>query len=155
MLINTSNGDLRRSITYLQSASRLAHSTDPPSAITPADIQEIAGVVPDAVINDFAASLGIDVETADGMDVDDDKKVPNGSFDAIRAKVKEIVREGYSASQLLSQLHDLIVEHQTLTARQKSQSALALAEADKALCDGADEELWILEVALNIHKAVS
>ena len=92
---------------------------------------------------------------ASPMDVDDDKKVPNGSFDAIRSKVKEIVREGYSASQLLSQLHDLIVEHPTLPALQKAKSAMAIAEADKALCDGADEELWILEVALCVHKAVS
>jgi replication factor C subunit 2/4 len=29
-----------------------------------------------------------------------------------------------------------------------------MAEADKALCDGADEELWILEVALRIYKAI-
>ena len=53
------------------------------------------------------------------------------------------------------QLHDLIVLHPTLTARQKAKCALAMAEADKALCDGADEELWILEVAVRIHKAVS
>jgi replication factor C subunit 2/4 len=55
----------------------------------------------------------------------------------------------------LRQLHDLIILHPTLGARQKSHCALALAEADKALCDGADEELWILEVALKVHKAVS
>ncbi|THG98581.1 hypothetical protein EW026_g3634 [Hermanssonia centrifuga] len=152
-LINTSHGDLRRSITYLQSASRLAKSTDPPSVISPEDIQEIAGVVPDSVINDFASSLGVDVTANGGMDLDDDRKAKG--FDGIRSKVREIVREGYSASQMMSQLHDLMVEHPTLTARQKAQSALALAEADKALCDGADEELWILEVALRIHKAVA
>ncbi|KAJ3554786.1 hypothetical protein NM688_g2930 [Phlebia brevispora] len=140
MLIYTSQGDLRRSITYLQSASRLAHR-----------------VVPDRVIKDFAATLGIEVTVDNDMDVDMDsvKRKRAANFDAIRKKVKEVVREGYSASQLLSQLHDLIVEHPTLSARQKAQSALALAEADKALCDGADEELWILEVALNIHKAVA
>lgn len=53
------------------------------------------------------------------------------------------------------QLHDLVVLHQTLPARQKAICALAIAEADKALCEGADEELWILEVALQIHKAIS
>jgi len=42
-----------------------------------------------------------------------------------------------------------------LPARQKAICALAIAEADKALCEGADEELWILEVALQIHKAIS
>lgn len=30
-----------------------------------------------------------------------------------------------------------------------------MAEADKALCDGADEELWILEVALRVYKAIA
>jgi replication factor C subunit 2/4 len=53
------------------------------------------------------------------------------------------------------QLHDLIILHATLNAREKSLCALAFAEADKALCDGADEELWILEVGLRVHKAIS
>jgi len=42
-----------------------------------------------------------------------------------------------------------------LTARQKSACALALADADHALCDGADEELWVLQVALRASKAIS
>ena len=53
------------------------------------------------------------------------------------------------------QLHDLVILHPTLTGRQKSRCALAFAEADKALCDGADEELWILEIGLCVHKAIS
>ncbi|KAF7304673.1 Replication factor C subunit 2 [Mycena kentingensis (nom. inval.)] len=146
-LISTSSGDLRRAITYLQSASRLSSSTTPPTPITPTDIQEIAGVVPDAVVKDFATVLAIDA-----MQVDDNSK---NSFHPIQKKVKELIREGYSAAQLLSQLHDLIVLHPTLTGRVKSNCALAIAEADKALCDGADEELWILEVALKVHKVVS
>lgn len=99
-LISTSQGDLRRSITYLQSASRLANSTSPPTPITPADIQEIAGVVPDEVVQNFAAALGIESDT---MDVDGVTNKRKG-FDEIRRKVKEIVREGYSASQLLTQV---------------------------------------------------
>lgn len=153
-LIETSGGDLRRSITYLQSASRLSSSTNPPVPITPHDIQEIAGVVPTAVINDFARTLGVPI--VEDMDVDD---LPaNGKlkgFNAVQKKVKGIMREGYSASQTLSQLHDTIILHPTLPARQKAKCALAFAEADKALCDGADEELWVLEVGLCIHKAVT
>jgi len=88
------------------------------------------------------------------MDVDDGGQKVKG-FEDIKKKVKGLMREGYSASQILSQLHDLIILHPTVTARQKSQCALAFAEADKALCDGADEELWILEVGLRVHRAVS
>ncbi|KIK97081.1 hypothetical protein PAXRUDRAFT_137031 [Paxillus rubicundulus Ve08.2h10] len=155
-LIDTSNGDLRRSITYLQSASRLSASTTPPTAITPRDIQEIAGVVPSAAINDFARTLGVDVP--EDMTIDDAPADPKRKgFDTIQRTVKNLMREGYSASQLLSQnqLHDVIIDHQTLPARQKVKSVLAIAEADKALCDGADEELWILEVALQVHKSLS
>ncbi|KAJ8078582.1 Subunit of heteropentameric Replication factor C (RF-C) [Marasmius tenuissimus] len=148
-LIQNSNGDLRRAITYLQTAHRLSSATSPPTKITPRDIQEIAGVVPDDVIDDFARALGIEV--SGGMDVD--VKAPR--FDMIKKKAKEICREGYSATQVLSQVHDLIVAHPTLQARQKSACALIFAEADKALCDGADEELWILEIALRVQKAVA
>ncbi|KAJ3562967.1 hypothetical protein NP233_g9246 [Leucocoprinus birnbaumii] len=151
-LINVSNGDLRRAITYLQSASRLSSASIPPTPILARDIQEIAGVVPDKVVNEFARALGIDIED-DDMDVDG---ITNGktNFTAIQKKVKAIVREGYSATQILSQLHDLVVLHPLLNSKQKSACALVFAEADKALCDGSDEELWILEIALRVNKAV-
>ncbi|KAF9466309.1 P-loop containing nucleoside triphosphate hydrolase protein [Collybia nuda] len=150
-LINTSNGDLRRAITYLQSASRLSSSTDPPTPITSVDIQEIAGVVPASVINEFANVLGVDV--GDIMDIGN--PVKKSSFESIRNKVKELMREGFSATQILSQLHDLIILHPTLSGRHKSLCAHIFAEADKALCDGADEELWILDVGLRVCKAIT
>ncbi|KAF9452238.1 P-loop containing nucleoside triphosphate hydrolase protein [Macrolepiota fuliginosa MF-IS2] len=151
-LINVSNGDLRRAITYLQSASRLSSTSVPPTPILPSDIQEIAGVVPDKIVNDLARTLGIDID--DDMDMDSSMP-PKFNFSAIQKKVKGIIREGYSATQVLSQLHDLVVLHPILNSKQKSACALVFAEADKALCDGSDEELWILEIALRVHKAVS
>ncbi|KAH9977224.1 P-loop containing nucleoside triphosphate hydrolase protein [Lactifluus volemus] len=162
-LVSTSSGDLRRAITYLQSAARLSGATDPPTPILPEDIQEIAGVVPDAVVRRFARILGVDVPLDGSGDEDvemgDTTSPATGTnlrgFDLIRGSVKTLIREGYSASQILTQLHGIIVEHQTLTGRQKSACALIMAEADKALCDGADEELWVLEVALRIHKAIT
>jgi replication factor C subunit 2/4 len=101
-LISTSSGDLRRAITYLQSASRLSMSSTPPTPILPAEIQEIAGVVPDTVINDFARVLGIEVD--DAMDTDDAPKQKKIGFDSIRRKVTMLMREGYSASQIISQV---------------------------------------------------
>lgn len=110
--------------------------------------------MPTAVVNDFARILGVPVD--EDMDIDD---LPaNGKlkgFDAVQKKVKEIMRQGYSASQILSQLHDTIILHPTLPGQQKTLGALAFAEADKALCDGADEELWVLEVGLRLHKVIN
>lgn len=105
-LIEVSGGDLRRAITYLQSASRLSSSTNPPTEITPRDIQEIAGVVPDSVVNGFAKVLGVEILTgnSDDMDVDAEKRRKLSGFELVRGKVKELMREGYSASQVLSQV---------------------------------------------------
>lgn len=150
-LISTSSGDLRRAITYLQSAARLSGATDPPTHILPEDIQEIAGVVPDPVVRRFARTLGVDVPLDGSGDEDvemGDTTLPASGtnlrgFDLIRGSVKTLIREGYSASQILTQvcsmslslfpqpaqifvpqLHGIIVEHQTLTGRQKSACAL-------------------------------
>ncbi|XP_006458476.1 hypothetical protein AGABI2DRAFT_200125 [Agaricus bisporus var. bisporus H97] len=128
-LITVSNGDLRRAITYLQSASRLSSSSESPENLRPYDIQEIAGVVPDT----FKKS----------------------NFTAIQKNVKAIIREGYSATQILIQLHDIVALHPVLNSKQKSECALVFAEADKALCDGSDEELWVLEIATRVNKAVT
>jgi hypothetical protein len=100
-LITTSSGDLRRAITYLQSASRLSSSTNPSTPILPSDIQEIAGVVPDLVINDFARVIGVDIE--DEMDIDLPQH-KQGGFEPIKNKVKFLMREGYSATQILFQV---------------------------------------------------
>ena len=57
------------------------------------------------VINDFARTLGVDVAGAGQMDVDDGATV--GGFDGVNKKVKELMREGYPASQILSQVYHL------------------------------------------------
>lgn len=104
-LINVSSGDLRRAITYLQSASRLSATSDPPTPIRPRDIQEIAGVVPDKIVNGLARTLGVEIESGD-MDLDEDSK---SNFSTIQKKVKAIIREGYSATQILSQVSPIIL----------------------------------------------
>lgn len=109
-LISTSEGDLRRSITYLQSASRLSVASNPPTAITPKDIQEIAGVVPDAVVGKFLNALGVDMPNQvdpDAMDIDGGGVIKARrvkGFDDVREEVRAVIRQGYSTSQLISQV---------------------------------------------------
>ena len=111
-LISTSSGDLRRAITYLQSAARLSGATEPPTPINVWDIQEIAGVVPDAVVRKFAQTLGVEV-SLNGSEFEDVEMADATSstttttlrgFDLIRETVRSLIREGYSASQILAQV---------------------------------------------------
>ena len=115
-LISTSSGDLRRAITYLQSAARLSSATDPPTPILAGDIQEIAGVVPNSVVRKFAQTLGVDVSLNGSGDEDvemDDVMSSTTTtalrgFDLIRETVRSLIREGYSASRILIQVCSLV-----------------------------------------------
>ncbi|KAK0541284.1 Subunit of heteropentameric Replication factor C (RF-C) [Tilletia horrida] len=190
-LIEVSDGDLRRSITYLQSASRLHGATGAAEAaakatpITTASILEIAGRVPAAAIRRFAAALGVDAygeedEKAEGGDADGDVAMADaegnlaaaaragvgasagaakakgtpapGSFSAIHREVALCTQSGYGAAQLLSQLHDYLMKHPALSGTRKAGAAITLGLADKALVDGGDEELQLLNTALQLAK---
>lgn len=162
-LIKTSEGDMRRAITYLQSAARLHSSANSPAgsssptSVTPQSIVEIAGVVPPSVIVSLCDAIGLDPlpdAQGDAEMPHTDSLPPKASFDAIHASVKQIARQGYSGYQLLIQLHDYIIEHPTLEARKKAKCALAMGKADKALTDGGDEELQFLNLALRLKRAL-
>ncbi|KAL5004442.1 hypothetical protein ScPMuIL_017898 [Solemya velum] len=121
-LIDTSGGDMRKAITYLQSASRLKVDEE----ITKTDIFEIAGVILDEVIDQLIKACHSD------------------SYEKLGTCVKDIICDGHSAMQLITQLHDKIVQMEELDDKQKSIICEKLAIVDKCLMDGADEFLQIM-----------
>ncbi len=169
-LLKVSEGDLRRCITYLQSAHRLtsAMSSASPnghkksskskivdddsdedmqdadvapavgSKVTVQIVDEIAGVVPPATIN----------ELVDAMQPNTRIPIYNGVAAVVRDK---IVADGWSANQVLQQLYQkLIMEDETISAPKKNKIVSVFSAMDKQLIDGADEHLTILDFALQI-----
>ncbi|PTU17549.1 hypothetical protein P175DRAFT_0512274 [Aspergillus ochraceoroseus IBT 24754] len=151
-LIACSDGDLRRAITYMQSAARLV-GAGPQSTqedddedsemkdqgsevITVRTIEEIAGVIPESVLDRLVQSL--------------QPKKLGSSYEAISKVVTDIVADGWSATQLLLQLYRRIVYNDAIPDIQKNKIVLVFSEMDKRLVDGADEELSVLDVALKI-----
>lgn len=59
-------------------------------------------MVPDGVIDNFARAVGIEVDGSDAMDVDG---LQRRGFQLVQSKVKEVMREGYSATQILTQVN--------------------------------------------------
>lgn len=101
-LLRTSGGDLRKAITYLQSASRLSMSSSPPTPITSLEIEEIAGTVPAVVIEQLGNELGAE-QIANGMDVDSASTLVK-AFDRIKGCIRSLIQNGYAATQILSQV---------------------------------------------------
>ncbi|XP_077391601.1 replication factor C subunit 4 isoform X2 [Festucalex cinctus] len=75
-----------------------------------------------------------------------------GRFEKLEFAVRSMVDEGYAATQILSQLHDCIVE-QDLSDKHKSVITEKMAVVDKCLCDGADEYLQLLSLCSIISAA--
>lgn len=132
-VVEATEGDLRKAIMFLQSAHRLYKDDMIPATA----IDDIAGTVPNNVIDQLFQTWF------------------EGSYDKTATLVEEVVCSGHSGTQLLSQLHDRFVYDGTLTSRQKADIALLFGNTDKALCDGADEHLQILDLMVQAGLLVS
>ncbi|XP_043379107.1 replication factor C subunit 4 isoform X2 [Chelonia mydas] len=132
-LVKVSEGDLRKAITFLQSATRLTGGKE----ISEKVVTEIAGVVPK--------------ETIDGLL----SACQSGSFEKLETVAKNLINEGYAVAQLINQLHDDIVEREDLPDKQKSIIAEKLAEVDKCLTDGADEYLQLISLCAVVMQQLT
>lgn len=171
-LIQCSEGDLRKAITFMQSAARLIGSglangggtddggdeemvdADKEDVVTVRMVEEIAGVVPDGVINRLVEAM--------------QPRKGRSAYDAISEVVTDIVADGWSATQILSQvcgyllgspigckltasqMYQIIVFNESIPDIQKNSIVMVFSEFDKRIIDGADEHLTILDMALRI-----
>ncbi len=133
--VNISDGDLRRSISLLQST----HMLDPSgkTQVTRETVREIAGRVPPNFITESAMVF------------------KSGNFnDVIKNVVDELMANGYPVTQFLIQLLDEFSSAKYLTDKQKAKSAKIIAEADQRLTDGSDERLQMTWVCTQMRQIV-
>ncbi|CCH59038.1 hypothetical protein TBLA_0B01950 [Henningerozyma blattae CBS 6284] len=130
-LLQIANGDLRRSITLLQSASNF--SLDGP--ITSARIDELAGIVPDVVITNLV------------------DKISNKNLnEIIEFTNNNIVKLGYSASAVILQLHDYYIINSNSDTKFKNNVSYLLFDIDSKLTNGSNENIQLITLLLNISQ---
>lgn len=102
-LIRCSEGDLRKAVTFLQSAARLVGAVAQPKdsdgdeamgvdkkAVTVKIIEDIAGVIPDQTIEELVATLR--------------PRGSGGAYAGVSKVVEDMVADGWSAGQIVSQV---------------------------------------------------
>lgn len=138
LLISSSDGDLRKAINTLQSAHRMQESS---TELNMDVISCAACLVPPSVVNNF------DIATSKGS-----------TNSVVRKAVDEIIMEGFSILQLLSQYADNLLRPNGNTGvgkmsdLQKAAVSVVIADAEKALIDGCDEQIQLYNVACRISK---
>jgi len=132
-IVLTSEGDLRKAITSLQSCARLKGDVE----IAKDDVYEISGVIPEKYLEGLLEVCQLN------------------SYDRVQGFVDDMICEGFSGHQLINQLHDHVVSNNCLTDSQKSAICEKLSVAEHCLLEGADEYLQIMSVATTIMKVLS
>ncbi|XP_009471154.1 PREDICTED: replication factor C subunit 4, partial [Nipponia nippon] len=132
-LVKVSEGDLRKAITFLQSATRLMGGKE----ITEKIVTEIAGVIPKETTDELLSVC------------------QGGSFEKLETLAKDLINEGYAVAQLVNQLHDAVVESKDYSDKQKSVIVEKLADVDKCLADGADEYLQLMSLCALVMQQLT
>ncbi|KAK7745310.1 Subunit of heteropentameric Replication factor C (RF-C) [Cytospora paraplurivora] len=151
-LIKCSEGDLRKAITYLQSAARLVGAGTATGGeadkmdldakpVTVKIVEDIAGVIPDATIDRLVKAIR--------------PRSTGETYSSVSKVVEDMVADGWSAGQVVTQLYQAIVYDETVPDVQKNQIVMVFSEVDKRLVDGADEHLSILDLSLRISNIMA
>lgn len=135
-VLRISGGDLRKAITYLQSASKLHTLTDDANGITVASIQEIAGVINQELLLQLSTALHAKNQRK------------------LIELVNHIILSGYSAQQLLDQLHDTFILDDTLLGFVKNKISGIFFEIDRRLNNGTDEHIQLLNLCLQVSDVL-
>lgn len=131
-IIHVCNGDLRKAINVLQSA-RIESSR---KSISREDIMEVAGVVPR---EEIVAMLDTCLDQ-------------RRAFHDIQMTAKEIIASGFAVQQILHIIQDYVIDSPKLSNLCKARICITIAEAERCLCEGADEYLQLLRVLAKVSK---
>lgn len=170
-LIKCAEGDLRKAITFLQSAARLVGAVktkeedenamdvdEDTKKVTVKIVQDIAGVIPDTTIEGLVKAMQ---PRSKGLVYEDVAKV-----------VTDMIADGWSATQVVmqvstvsfrhlndraknGQLYQSIIYNEVIPDNQKNKIVLLFSETDRRLVDGSDEHLTILDLALRTSNIIA
>ncbi|KAL1794658.1 hypothetical protein ACET3X_006474 [Alternaria dauci] len=173
-LVRVADGDLRKAITFLQSAARLvgavvaanghgagaggAKKKKEKKVVADEDEMDIDGAT---LVPPPAVSLPIIAEIAGVLPPDtlssfSDSLFPRSSankvvrYAEIAKVVENMIAEGWSASQTVGQLYEQIMFDERIEDVKKVRLAGVFSETDKRLVDGGDEHLAVLDLGVRV-----
>lgn len=134
MIVSLTEGDLRRGITILQSASELFGKEE---KMTVESVMAIAGIPPKKIIDRIIDSCKIK------------------GTESILSVSSSIINEGWDINAILKFLTEAIVGEESLEDSKKAFLTLRLSEADARISDGSNEFLTLLDMCSNIQSVIA
>jgi replication factor C subunit 2/4 len=169
VLVKIAEGDLRKAITFLQSAARLVGSEqkhpfanggrkrkivededdDDDEKMDVDSAPTDANVVTVQIVQDIAGVIPDRTMDALGTAIfpQNTKTIP---YTKVANVVQDMIAEGWSAAQTVGQLYERIMYDERVGDLQKMKIVGLFSETDKRLVDGGDEHLAVLDLGLRI-----
>ncbi|KAI9221877.1 P-loop containing nucleoside triphosphate hydrolase protein [Blastocladiella britannica] len=129
-MMQVSEGDMRKAVMFLQSASRLAGEHAP---ITAAMVRDLAGVVPPETVTGLVSLWHAQ---------------PPAPYEQVVRAIQDVVADGWAATQVVSQLYSALLDDERLSSIQKAKLAVVFGRVDHCLSGGADEALQLMDLVL-------
>lgn len=164
--LQVSDGDLRRAITLLQSAARLAGAVDASSTDGRKSNKKVIAEDSDEEMEDAGTSAPVksskirvsDINEIAGLFPPDStdklisvlRKGNTSNFKRIQAEITDITASGYAANEVLSSLYSKIIFDDLVDTKKKYKLTQMFSEYDKRLVDGVDEQLAMLDMSCQI-----
>lgn len=133
LIVEISDGDMRRAITTLQSCFRLKAGE---GSITRDDIFELSGLVPSNYLESFLSVCR------------------KGDYRQLEDFVQNIQYDAYSIAQFMEQFNDFVITNQTMTNEQKSTVCDKLGECCFRMQEGGSEYLQIMNLGCVLIQAM-
>lgn len=131
-ILDVAAGDMRRAVTLFQSCVNFYGAS---GDVTADALLEVSGEIPPRLI----AALWAAIRAHD--------------FWMVSVAIDNLMLEGYPALNIITKLHDDIVDADTYSDIQKATMVERIAAADKCLADGADDSLQLQDVVATIMEA--
>lgn len=107
--------------------------------ITADILNEIAGVVPPALVDDLVKTM---------------MKGATRNYEALSSAVEDIVASGWAATEVLSSLYQKLIYDDLISSKKKIKILPILSNMDKRLLDGSEETLSILDMVCQIANVL-
>ncbi|CAM9855620.1 unnamed protein product [Phaeothamnion confervicola] len=133
-IVDLSGGDMRKAVTTLQSAHQLY---GPDGSVTKDSVAELAGTVPAPHMQKLWTAIR------------------SATFATLQSAVDDEMCEGFPLSALLHRLLEDVVADNDIADHRKAAICERLAQADKALVDGASEYMQLLDVTALIQRKLA
>ena len=144
LLCQLSGGDMRQSITLMQSAARLLTPSPASALLAPSSkrtltsslIRDVATLTPPAFIARFHGAL------------------LSNSFDAMQCVVSDMISEGFDSQSVLQAWLLTLMADGSISEDRKAAACMHIAVVEKRLLDGGDEYLQMLDLAATARKHI-